>query len=184
MTMNYQIEQIAERLRGLREALELSVSEFAQKCNVSAEDYEKWESGGSDIPMSFLFTVAQTFGIDTVELLTGETARAQAFFVTRKGKGINVERRKAYKYQALGSGFVGNRAEVFEVTVEPNDNPITLNTHQGQEFNLVLQGSMQIQIAGNELVLNEGDSIYFDSSNPHGMKALGGEKVVFLAVII
>ena len=182
--MNYQIAQIAERLRGLRDALDLSIEEIARQCGVSVEDYAKWESGSSDIPMSFLFTVAQVFGLDTTELLTGETARAQAFFVTRKGKGISVERRKAYKYQALGSGFVGNRAEVFEVTVEPNNNPITLNSHQGQEFNLVLEGSMQMHIAGNDLVLNEGDSIYFDASRNHGMKALGGKKVVFLAVII
>mgnify|MGYP000994997734 CR=1 FL=1 len=182
--MNYQIAQIAERLRGLRDALDLEVEEVAQKCGVPVEDYKKWESGISDIPMSFLFTVAQTFGIDTTELLTGETARSQAFFVTRKGKGISVERRRAYKYQALGSGFVGNRAEVFEVTVEPNDNPVALNTHQGQEFNLILQGSMQMHIAGNDLVLNEGDSIYFDASKHHGMKALGGEKVMFLAVIV
>ncbi len=182
--MNHQIAQIAERLRGLRDALELEVDEIAKKCGVSSEDYALYESGTTDIPMSFLFTLAQTFGLDTTELLSGETARAQAFFVTRKGKGISVERRKAYKYQALGSGFVGNRAEVFEVTVEPNDNPISLNRHQGQEFNLVLQGSMQLHIAGNELVLNEGDSIYFDASKPHGMKALNNEKVIFLAIIV
>ncbi|HHT22837.1 MAG TPA: cupin domain-containing protein [Bacteroidales bacterium] len=182
--MNHQIAQIAERLRGLRDALELEVDEIAEKCGVSSEDYALYESGTTDIPMSFLFTLAQTFGLDTTELLSGETARAQAFFVTRKGKGISVERRKAYKYQALGSGFVGNRAEVFEVTVEPNDNPISLNRHQGQEFNLVLQGSLQLHIAGNELVLNEGDSIYFDASKPHGMKALNNEKVIFLAIIV
>lgn len=182
--MNYQIAQIAERLRGLRDALDLEVAEIAEKCGVSPEDYTTYESGAADIPMSFLFTVAQTFGLDTTELLTGETARAQAFFVTRKGKGISVERTKAYKYQALGSGFVGNRAEVFEVTVEPNDNPLTLNTHQGQEFDLVLQGAMQLHVAGNDLVLYEGDSIYFDASKHHGMKALNGEKVVFLAVIV
>jgi quercetin dioxygenase-like cupin family protein len=43
---------------------------------------------------------------------------------------------------------------------------------------------MQIRIADNDTVLEKGDSIYFDSSKPHGMKALNGEKVVFLAVII
>lgn len=183
--MNHQIAQIAERLRGLRDALEMEVDEIAEKCGVSSEDYARYESGTADIPMSFLFTLAQTFGLDTTALLSGETARAQAFFVTRKGKGISVERRKAYKYQALGYGFIGNRAEVFEVTVEPNDNPISLNTHQGQqEFNLVLEGSLQLHIAGNDLVLNEGDSIYFDAAKPHGMKALNNEKVVFLAVIV
>ncbi|MFV0391930.1 MAG: helix-turn-helix domain-containing protein [Paludibacteraceae bacterium] len=182
--MNYQIAQIAKRLYGLRDALDLSVEEIAQKCGISTESYASYESGTTDIPMSFVFTVAQTFGVDTTELLTGETARASAFFVTRKGKGVSVERTKAYKYQALCSGFVGNETEIFEVTVEPNDNPITLNTHPGQEFNYVLKGTMQLHIAGNDLVLHEGDSIYFDASKHHGMKALNGEKVVFLAVIV
>lgn len=95
-----------------------------------------------------------------------------------------MERRKAYKYQALGAGFIGNKSEVFEVTVEPGDKAISLNSHTGQEFNYVLQGTMQLHIAGNDLVLYEGDSIYFDASKPHGMKALNGEKVVFLAVIL
>lgn len=182
--MNHQIKQIAARLRGLREALELSTEDFALRCEIPVQDYELWESGESDIPMSFIFHVAQTFGIDTTELLSGETAHANAFFVTRKGKGISVERTKAYKYQALGAGFSGNRAELFEVTVEPNDEPMTLNTHAGQEFNFVLQGTMQLHVAGNDLVLNPGDSIYFDASKSHGMKALNNEKVVFIAMIV
>lgn len=182
--MNHQIRQIADRLRGLREALDLTTEEFATKIGVEKTEAELYESGNADIPMSFLFRAAQTFGIDTTELLSGETARASAFFVTRKGTGISVERRKAYKYQALGAGFVGNHSEVFEVTVEPSDEAISLNTHIGQEFNYILQGTMQLHIAGNDLVLSEGDSIYFDSAKLHGMKALGGEKVIFLAVIL
>lgn len=182
--MNDQIRQIAERLRGLREALEMNTDEFATRAGVNQTEYERYESGNFDIPMSLLFGVAQTFGIDTTELLAGETARASVFFVTRKGTGISVERRKAYKYQALGAGFTGNKSEVFEVTVEPGDKAISLNSHTGQEFNYVLQGTMQLHIAGNDLVLYEGDSIYFDASKPHGMKALNGEKVVFLAVIL
>ena len=182
--MNNQIRLIAERLRGLREALDLSTEEFAAKIGVDKADYEQHESGNFDIPMSLLFRVAQTFGIDTTELLSGDTARASAFYVTRKGTGISVERRRAYKYQALGAGFVGNKSEIFEVTVEPNDEIITLNSHTGQEFNYLLQGTMQLHIAGNNLVLTEGDSIYFDATKPHGMKALNGEKVIFLAVIL
>jgi transcriptional regulator with XRE-family HTH domain len=182
--MNSQIKEIASRLKGLREALELSAQEIAQKCDISTEQYELYESGNSDISMSFLFQLAKRFGIDTVELLSGETAHTSAYFVTRKGTGVKVKRTKAYNYQSLASGFKGNAAEPFEVTVEPNNHPITLNTHAGQEFNLVLEGTMQIRIAGNDIVLEKGDSIYFDSSKPHGMKALNGEKVIFLAVII
>ena len=53
-----------------------------------------------------------------------------------------------------------------------------------QEFNYILEGTMNLEIAGNDIILNEGDSVYFDSSKPHGMKALNGKKVKFLAVII
>lgn len=59
-----------------------------------------------------------------------------------------------------------------------------LNSHPGQEFNYVLKGRMVIEINGKRLTLEAGDSIYFDSSKPHGMLALDGEKVSFLAIII
>lgn len=182
--MNEQIKQIAERLRGLRDALELSIDEAAAKIGVDKTIYEKYESGQSDIPMNFLFQVAQTFDIEISALISGDEAHANAFFVTRKGTGVKVERTKAYKYQALASGFRHAKAEPFEVTVEPNNNPIHLNTHPGQEFNLVLEGTLLLQVAGNEIILNEGDSIYFDSTKPHGMKALNDKKVRFLAIIM
>jgi transcriptional regulator with XRE-family HTH domain len=182
--MNTQIKQIAERLRGLRDALDLTIEQAASKCGISESDYARYESGTSDIPMSFICEVAQTFGVETTALVSGNDPHALAYFVTRKGTGVSIERTKAYKYQALASGFRHAKAEPFEVTVEPNDKPFHLNTHSGQEFNLILEGSMELQIGGNELILNVGDSIYFDSSKPHGMKALGGNKVKFLAIII
>ena len=124
--MNDQIRQIAERLRGLREALEMNTEEFATRAGVNQTEYERYESGNFDIPMSLLFGVAQTFGIDTTELLAGDTARASVFFVTRKGTGISVERRKAYKYQALGAGFTGNKSEVFDSLINKAESAIQL----------------------------------------------------------
>jgi transcriptional regulator with XRE-family HTH domain len=182
--MNTQIKQIAERLRGLRDALELTAEEVALKCGISQTDYEKYESGNSDIPMSFICEVAQTFGVETTALISGNDPHSIAFSVTRKGTGTSVERTKAYKYQSLAHGFRSPKAEPFEVSVEPSDKPIHLNTHSGQEFNLLLEGTMQLQIGGNDITLYEGDSIYFDATKPHGMKALNGKKVRFLAVII
>ena len=58
-----------------------------------------------------------------------------------------------------------------------------LNSHDGQEFNLVLKGTLLLSIGGKELTLNPGDSIYFDSTQPHGMRALNGEPARFLAII-
>jgi quercetin dioxygenase-like cupin family protein len=182
--MNIQIRQIAERLRGLREALELSPADMATKCSIGEASYNSYESGNSDIPVSFICQVAQTFGVEPAVLISGTEPHALAYFVTRKGTGASVERTKAYKYQSLAHGFRHAKAEPFEVTVEPNEQPVHLNSHVGQEFNLVLEGTLQLQIAGNEIVLNQGDSIYFDATKPHGMKAINGKSVKFLAVIV
>ncbi|MDR0682923.1 MAG: cupin domain-containing protein [Dysgonamonadaceae bacterium] len=182
--MNEQIKQIAERLSGLRESLDLSVAEMSQKISKSEDDILLYESGTVDIPMSYLFDVAQQFEIDTSTLISGDEPRMNVYFLTRYGKGTSVERTKAYKYQALASGYKHPKAEPFEVTVEPNDNPIYLNSHKGQEFNYVLEGCLQLQINGKNLILNPGDSIYFDSSYPHGMKAMDNNPVRFLAIIL
>lgn len=182
--MNDQIRQIAERLKGLRESLDLSSEEMAAQCEKQASEVELYESGEVDIPMSYLFDVAQNLGVDTSTLISGNEPRMKAYYLTRYGKGASVERTKVYKYQALASGFKNPVAVPFEVTVEPNENPIYLNTHTGQEFNYVLEGRLQFRINDRDLILEEGDSIYFDSSNPHGMSALDGKPVKFLAIII
>lgn len=182
--MNDQIRQIAERLKGLRDALDLSIEDVSSKTGVPVSEIEVFESGESDIPMSFICDVAQSFGIEPSAIISGEEPKMSSYFLTRKGKGLSMERTKAYKYLALAAGFKGAIAEPFEVTVEPNDNPIHLNSHAGQEFNMVLEGSLMLSIAGKELQLNEGDCVYFDSTKPHGMKALNGSKVRFLAIIM
>jgi mannose-6-phosphate isomerase-like protein (cupin superfamily) len=182
--MNDQIKQIAERLQGLRESLDLSPEEMANQCKRSVEDIQQYETGNVDIPMSFLFDVAQHFDIDTSTLISGEEPRMKTYFLTRYGKGTSVERTKAYKYQALASGYKHPKAEPFEVTVEPNENPVYLNTHEGEELNYVLEGRMLLHFNGKELILNPGDSVYFDSSYPHGMKALDNKSVKFLAIIL
>ncbi|MCL1937942.1 MAG: XRE family transcriptional regulator [Candidatus Azobacteroides sp.] len=182
--MNEQIMQIAERLKGLRESLDLSPAEMAIQMNKSEKDILKYESGKVDIPISYLFDVAQKFEIDTSTLLSGDEPRMSAYFLTRRGKGNFVERTQAYKYQGLAGGYRHPKAEPFEVTVEPREEPLYLNTHEGQEFNYVLEGRLLLEINSKKLILNPGDSIYFDSSYPHGMKAMDEKPVKFLAVIL
>lgn len=184
--MNEQIKQIAERLAGLRDALELTPDEMAKAAHLTPEEYLKLESGTVDISVSVLHQISQAFGVELTTLMFGDEPKMSSYFITRRGKGIAVERTKAYKYQSLAAGFAGRKADPFLVTVhpKPEDEPIYLNSHPGQEYNVVLSGRLQLQIANKTLILEEGDSIYFNSELPHGMKALDGEKVSFLAVIL
>lgn len=184
--MNEQIKQIAQRLAGLRDVLELTPAEVAQTCGISEETYRTIESGEVDIPVSLLHRISQHYGIDLSALMFGDEPRMNTYFLTRKGRGAAVSRSKAYRYQSLAAGFIGRKADPFIVTVAPKEkqDKKQSNVHPGQEFNMVLEGKMMLQINGKELILEEGDSIYFDSTLPHAMKALDGKPVKFLAIII
>lgn len=182
--MDEQIKQIAERLRGLREVLELTAEDIARQCDLSAEEYRLAETGEYDISVSMLQKIARQYGISLDALMFGEEPKMSSYFLTRAGKGTSIERTKAYKYQSLAAGFMNRSADPFIVTVEPNEAQIHYNSHSGQEFNLVLEGRMMVSIDGKELILNQGDSLFFNSKLPHGMKALDGKTVRFLAMIM
>ena len=104
--------------------------------------------------------------------------------ITRKDAGVSIERRKAYKYQSLASGFRGRTMEPFMVTVSPKDtDDVPLNTHTGQEFIMVQEGTLELTVGVKVMTLEAGDSIYVNSEIPHGMRALGGKEVKFLTVV-
>lgn len=180
------IQSIATRLRGLREVLELTELEVAESCRIPLEEYRAMESGQTDFSVNVLQAISRRYGISLDVLMFGEEPKMNSYFITRAGRGVSVERRKAYKYEALASGFRDRRIDPFIVTVEPtaDDAPMHLNSHPGQEMNYVLEGRLMLGLNGKEIVLQAGDSLYFDSSLPHGMKALDGKTVRFLAIIM
>ena len=94
------------------------------------------------------------------------------------------ERRKAYQYQHLAYNFRDKKAEPFIVTVDyaPDETRVA-HSHEGQEFDYVLDGHMKIVLDGNEVFLGPGDSLYYDSSIPHAMYALEKD-AHFIAVVI
>ncbi len=183
--MDTELMQIASRLRGLRDALELSIEEVAGQCQIEPRVLEEYEAGQRDIPVSFLHRLAGAYGVELAALLFGEEPKMASYYVTRNGRGVKAERSKAYSYQDLASGFIRREMAPFIVTVEPKtgQGDIHVNYHDGQEFNYVLEGSMEVKIGSKIVTLNEGDSIMFDSRLPHGMRTLGDKPVKFLAVI-
>jgi transcriptional regulator with XRE-family HTH domain len=184
--MSEQVEQIAERITELRNIAGISIENLAKGIGKPVETYRGYESGAVDIPIGVLYEVAGFFKVDLNELLTGEAPRLHKYCVVRKGKGVEVERRNPYHYHSLAFNFIHKKAEPFLVTVDPapDSREVPHNAHPGQEFNYVLEGTLMLVIDGHELLLSEGDSIFFDSGAEHGMKAVGGAAARFLAIIL
>jgi|SRR5690554_44021 mannose-6-phosphate isomerase-like protein (cupin superfamily) len=184
--MSGEIKQIAERMRAVRIDSAYTYQEAAKLLEIPPEEYLLYESGEIDIPISILLKISAVFNIELTALLTGSDPKLQTYSLVRKGQGLEVNRRQAYNYKHLAYNFVNKQAEPFLVTVEPiaDDNPIPLSSHNNQEFNYVIEGSLMLVLNDHVLTLNEGDSLYFDANQPHGMKALNNQPVKFLAIII
>lgn len=184
--MQDKLRQIALRIKDLREIAGVTAESLAKELDIPVETYQLYESGSTDIPVGVLYQIANKFNVELAALLTGEDPRLHIYSLVRKGRGVAVERRKEYEYESLGANFSHKKAEPFLVTVAPEaeDTPFALNSHPGQEFNYVLKGTLKVVIDKHEIILNEGDSLFFDSSYKHGMKALNGQPAQFLAVVL
>ena len=184
--MSEVIKQIGLRLQGLRESLDMTRESFAASCDIPIQDYIDYENGERDMTISIMRKISEEFNIDISVLMFDDEPKMSSYFITRKGKGLSIKRVDRYKYQTLAGGFNNRKAEVFEVTIEPSvaELPLQTSSHGGQEFNRVLSGKMKLFIDNKELILNEGDSVYFDSSKPHCMQPMDGKPVRFLAVIL
>ncbi len=184
--MSEHVREIAQRLREMREIAELSIEQVVTKLSVTVEEYARMESGEVDIPISVLCEAAQIFGVTVTEFLTGDRAKLKMYAIVRDGAGIGVQRTEGYDYAALAYGFADRRIEPLLVTVDPKpeDAPLHLNNHSGHEFHYCLEGDMRLYIGGRELTIHKGDSVYFDSEFPHAMRALNGQPVKLLVIVI
>lgn len=176
---------IAERIREIREDCDLTAEDAAQALGIDVAVYSTYESAEADIPISVLYDMAKIFHLDLTELLTGKSPRLSQYCLVRKGEGIAVERYKGYRFESLAFNFLHKQIEPLLVTVEPEENKkMSLVTHEGQEFNYVLEGRVRVILGGKEIDMAKGDSLYFDPMIPHGQMALDGTEAKFLTVIL
>lgn len=186
--MSKQVMEIAERLYGLRTTTGKTIERMAEVTDSSIESYMKAESGETDFSFSFLLRCAKEFGVDVTELISGESQKLKYMQLTRKGEGMALERAREFDYRHLAARLIHKGCEPFLVTAkyskEEAEGEIHLTSHSGEEFNYVLSGTLRIKIGEHEEIMNPGDSIYYDSSKPHGMVAINGENCTFLAIVM
>ncbi len=183
-----QLSEVAARIKGTREIMGWSTARMAKKTEVDEVQYRAYESGEADLPFTFIHKCALAFGIEITELLEGQGAHLSSYTVTRAGNGKETAKEDGITIKNLAHEFKHKIAEPYwvkyEYSRELQDKPIHLTKHSGQEFDIIIKGSLKVQVGKNTEVLHEGDSIYYNSSTPHGMIAVDGKDCTFLAVVL
>jgi len=178
-----EMREIGLRIEGLREACDVTQEEMAAELGVSLDVYQKWESTGADVPISAIYHMAKTFGVEFTEILTGTAAKLDTYQVVRSGQGKEVDRYPGYYYEDLAWRMQGKIMQPLLVVLDPSDEPAKLVTHGGQEFNVVIEGTVIVSFGDKEFSLNAGDSIYFNPMYPHGQRCGGDVPAKFITII-
>ncbi len=187
-TATSQLYEVAERIHEMRDICDFTVEEMAEKTEVTVAQYKDYESGKVDLPFTFIHKCALAFDIGITDLLEGHSAVLTSYMITRKGKGQITASENGIEIQNLAPNFRKKLSEPYwvryEYSADLENKPIHTTTHAGQEFDLVISGALRVRVGNHEEVLHEGDSIYYNSSAPHGMIAIDGRDCIFLAVVM
>ena len=186
--LDLKIQEMSARIRELREITNLSVSDMAERTGVTQEEYIACESGKSDLNFAFIYRCAQSFGVDVTDIIEGVSPTLRSMVVTRNGMGQMIEHAHGMVYYSLAGSFQNRIAEPLYVKCDYSEDSenreIELTTHAGQEFDIVVSGHLIVQVGAHKEILGPGDTIYYDSGTPHGMRAVNGEDCVFYAIVL
>ncbi len=186
--MDYSLKEVAGRIKDLREAKGYTPEELAKLTGVTVEDYKILEQGETDFSFTFIYKCAKACGVEVVDILEGTSTTLTSFAITRKGEGLKIVKKHGVVYNNLAPKFKGKLAEPFLVKFpyleEEQNTPIKLASHNGQEFDVIVKGSLKVQVGNHVDILHEGDSIFYNSIIPHGMIAVSEGGCEFHAVVL
>ena len=186
--LDYKIGEMAARIRELREIEGLTPEEMAQKTDISVEEYLECEAGRSDLNFAFIYRCALAFNVDVTDIIEGHSPTLKSFTLTRSGEGQEIANAHGMTYYNMAYAFQNRIAEPLYVKsaydAEAQTRDIELTTHEGQELDIVISGHLRVQIGEHSVILGRGDSVYYNSSTPHGMIAVNGEDCEFYAIVL
>ena len=180
---------VGEHVRAFREALGMTVQQFAERTGFSAALLAQIENRMVSPSLGTLVKIANTFGTTVSSFIGGKEERE--FSIVRKEDRTTVSRvglkdggKSTYTYESLGAGKAGRKMEPFLVRLQPlSDFHTARSSHDGEEFLYVLSGKVTVCLGNLSDVLEEGDSVYYNSTIPHHVHSTDEREALILAVI-
>jgi transcriptional regulator with XRE-family HTH domain len=171
---------VGEKIRHMRSNKGLSLQQLAEKTGLSKPLISQIENEQVSPPISTLLKIANSLDTDISFFFQDQVREVKTAVVRSNERVISPRRRvqgKAklgYTYEALAATKPFKSMEPFLVTFEVKDPEDVIKfSHEGEEFAFVLEGQLEFSSEGETIVLNPGDSLYFDSDQLHGFRAVG-----------
>lgn len=181
---------VGDRIKSIRESKLMTIEELAEKAGLTVEQINRIEND-IDLPsLSPLIKISHALEVRLGTFFDDQSVSGPV--ICRKDKYSDsisfsnnaIQSRKNMEYHSLSKSKSDRHMEPFIIDVAPTEkNDFVLSTHEGEEFIFVLDGTMELSYGKNTFLVNEGDSIYYDSIIPHHLHGYEGQAAKILAVI-
>ena len=172
------------KIRELRLKRRMTLKDISERTGFSTALLSQIENNIVSPPISTLWKIAQALDVKLTYFFQQSPIEQQDYFIVRRGQGKPVfrqESRYSITYFSLGYGKEGRKMDPFLIEFSGREEPTEPWGHEGEEFLYVLKGRMELTYGDKVIILEEGDSIYYDSRVSH--KAEAPEGTVVLAVL-
>jgi transcriptional regulator with XRE-family HTH domain len=180
--------ELGEKIRTLRRYRGMGLDEFSRRSGVSKSLISLIERNISVPTVRSLEKIVKALGISISSLYlemenTGENAEIREtrskFLIVRRGerkKLLMGRERGGAHYELLTPDYQRNLQLVY-MHFPAGKKSGSYITHEGEECGVVLEGTLRVQLGEREIILQEGDSISFDSTVPHRLENIGDVEV-------
>jgi transcriptional regulator with XRE-family HTH domain len=187
-----ELEDIGTRLREERERVQISQRELARRIGLSASLISQIESGQSKPSVSTLYAIVTELGVSVDDVFRGSNGHSGAVLGTGEGSpgadegpvvrsderhvidldsGVRWERLTSHQHEDVDFLHV-----IYDVGGSSASDTMMMR-HPGREYGIVMSGRLGVQLGFDQYELAAGDSIGFDSTQPHRLWNLGDEPV-------
>lgn len=179
---------VGKRVKAARENRSLTLQDISQRTGMDVSLLEQIEDDTIAPPLGEIIKLAKALNMKMGYFVSGEENRP--FTIVRSSDRKVISRydskktsRYGYRFESLAPHKKDRHMEPFLVTLEPSNAEEKKSTHDGQEFIYVMEGTMEVRLEEETLLLEPGDSIYYDSTVPHLVTCHGDKKTKILAVL-
>ena len=181
---------IGAKIRELRTGKKLTLQEVANETGFSTALLSQIENNNVSPPIATLSRIANFFDVRIGHFFT-EAGEECPYEVLRLGERTVIPRvvsqdgsRHGYFYESLSVRKNNKKMDPFLLTLNEKVTNTSTYKHTGEEFLFVMKGTAELLLDDQSIILEEGDSVYFDAFLKHRLRSLGSEDVKVLAVVM
>lgn len=181
---------IGAKIKELRRTKKLTLQAVANETGFSTALISQIENNNISPPIATLSRLADYFGVK-IGIFFSENEEECRFDLVRRNERTIIPRVVAqdgtnhgYFYESLSRRKYNKKMEPFILTLNEKVMDTSTYSHDGEEFLFIMQGTAELLLDEQRLVLNAGDGVYFDAKLKHRLLSKDGEEVKVMAVVM